>query len=723
MTNPSESRGKLWVAVAVVALAVLPYAPTLGHGFVHDDHMVLLDNRVVREERFLEAAVAPYHTRPGLATGLYRPLTTETFALNHALGGTHPRGYHALNVLLHAAVSLCVLEMAFAIGAGALAAGLGAALFAVHPVHVEAVSYVSGRADLLAALFVLLALLGWMRSTPGGRILAGGAFFGALLSKESAVAFPLVALAWELSGRPGAPSSAERPRASRAVSAGALIAPMVLYLLLRHHALGGLNVAPGAVTFIENPAVGQGLLIREATAVSAIARAAVLLVLPLRLSPDYSYAAIVPVTSPLTPSFVAGVGILALLGGALAFYLPRARPKSFLILFIVATYSIVSNLFLPIGTLLAERLLYLPSVGACVLAGSALAWGARRLSWPAGPGVVGLVLGAATLRTVTWSAVWHDDFSLFAAAFRTAPKSVKVLGNYAVALAFRGNLEEARRLLTDALVLAPEVASNRFNLAKVLSRLDDWSGAEREIRAVLEAEPDDGLAWEHLGVVLQRRSDLPGAERAFRRATELEPLARDARLGLAWIALERDDLPAAQQDLLDALAIDPGSTGALHGLGVVALRRGQWEEALGWLEKAARGSPPDVLLLTHLGHALEGMGRSQQAAEVYRRVLAAEPQHREARDALSRLTPTGPPGATRPQDDGTPPGGSPRRGGARRSPRARGERVPHPRDRERPSGGSSSEFSGDGRSTRRDSREGVAPRRRETRMGRAASTR
>ena len=650
---PGDRRTTLGIALALVALAAAPYASSLGHGFVHDDHMVVVDNPLVVEERFLGAFVRPYHTGPGPATGLYRPLTTGTLALNHALGGLSPGGYHALNVLLHAAVSLAVFALALAGGVSTAAAALAAALFAVHPVHVEAVAYVSGRADLLAALFFVLALVAWARGTHAGSLTAGAAFLLALLSKESAVTFPLVVLAWEALERTRSATGMRRGRGGRAVKVLALALPLAVYLLLRQRALGGFWIEPGGVTFIENPALGQGILVRVATALSVLPRAALLLLFPLRLSPDYSYAEIVPVRSALDLPFLAGVVVAALGVAALGVACSRARRACFPILFTLATYSIVSNLVVGIGTIFAERLLYLPSLGICLLGGSALAWAARALPRRAGLLVAAVLLAAAVTRTATWSAVWRDDFSLYSAAYRSAPRSVKVLGNYAAGLAFRGRLAEARELLVEALELAPESIPNRFNLAQVLFRMNDWEGAEREIRRVLAAEPGDATAWAHLGAVLQRKGELPGAEEGFRRALALQPDHPDARLGMAWLALQDGDLDRAEAELRKVLARDPEHSGALHGMGIVELRRGRPAEALAWFEKAARRSPLDLLLLTHLAQALEGLGRAGQAAEVYRRILAVDPGQEEARQGLRGLTPAGSPGATAPPGGGS----------------------------------------------------------------------
>ncbi len=528
MRSPGASRSLLVTIAAAAAIAV--YANSLPNGFALDDPAVVAGNPLVTGQSFAAIFSAPYHHGPAQTTptGLYRPVTTLSFALNHALGDLRPAGYHAVNVVLHALVSALVLLLGLELGLAPAAALAGALLFAVHPVHSEAVANVSGRAELLAAAFFLGALLVFARGREEGGRLRGSSLacaaalsLLAMLSKEHAVTFVGVAAAWELLVRrePGvslpAFLRARRPELLRTFSV--LLLPVLAFLAARGAVTGTLLLPPGAVTPIENPAAGLPLLERWALALAAAGRYARLLVFPRTLSPDYSFAEIVPVRSLLDPWLLAGAASAIAFAVALVAAMRRSRPAAMLLLLALLAFSVVSNFPFTIGTILAERLLYLPSVGLCLLAGTAWPLAARRTGRRTAGALAAIVLLAASARTVAANMAWHDDFALYSNAISAAPRSVRVLGNLAVELATRGRLDEAASLLQRAVALAPDFAPNRINLAGVLLKQGRPDAAEVEVRHVLDRDPGNAIALAQLGAIRARRGAAAGAREALPR--------------------------------------------------------------------------------------------------------------------------------------------------------------------------------------------------------------
>lgn len=497
-------------ALASALLALLVFLPTLPHRFAYDDAITIVENPLVTEHRFAEILVAPYHAGPSqtVPTGLWRPLTTASFALNHALHGLEPAGYHAVNILLHAIATGLLALVAFEgvarlgsreiAGRAALAAGL---LFAVHPVHVEAVANVSGRAEPLSAALFLGAILAYLRlrredgaPSVGGISLAAALAFLSCLAKEHAVTFFLVAAAYE----------GLRTRSLRkAMRVKALLAiPAVAYVALRFAVLGSLTLGPGAVTFLENPVVGQNFGVRLLTVVAIAGKAAGLLFLPWKLTPDYGYAHTAPVVSPLAFEFVAGA--IALLGvGYAVLRLHRRRPEIvFGLALALLPWILVSNLFVTIGTIFGERLLYLPSAGFAIVIGAGFAtMRSRRVAGWVGVAVILL----ASAKTVSWSLAWKDDRALFAAAERTAPESVRVLANLGAELAVRGDLEGAERRLRRAAEIAPTLAAVRINLAGVYLKQGRLDEAESEALEAVRLAPGDRVAAAQLEAVRRAR--------------------------------------------------------------------------------------------------------------------------------------------------------------------------------------------------------------------------
>jgi hypothetical protein len=278
-----RSPARVALALVLAAIAVLPYLNGLTGDFTFDDVFVIRDNPAVQEGQIYHLLTTAYH--PG---ALYRPLTMLTYAAN-ARFSAEPFHYHAVNVILHAAVTVCTYLLARQLLVSDTAAIVAAALFAVHPCHTEAVTSIVGRAEVLAALLVIVSLLALGRAleAPGraGKILWGAgsllALCGGILAKESAfAAIALVpALHWCL-----------RPQASlkeRVQLTLPFVAVGLAYLGLRLIVVGSLGL-PTPPDALDNPLAHVALSVRLATALIVLWEYVALLVLPVHLAAVYS---------------------------------------------------------------------------------------------------------------------------------------------------------------------------------------------------------------------------------------------------------------------------------------------------------------------------------------------------------------------------------------------------------------------------------------------------
>jgi hypothetical protein len=172
-----------WASAAIVfVLALLAYLNNLGNGFVYDDRFIIQESQVVQELDWASMVGSSYWGEL-VQAGLYRPLTLLSFGLNRAFGGPEPFGFHLVNNFLHATASVVVFYFAIALGAGRLTSLAAGVLFAVHPIHTEAVNGIVGRAEIFALLFLVSALLLFVR---GRGTAVAILLLLALLSKESA---------------------------------------------------------------------------------------------------------------------------------------------------------------------------------------------------------------------------------------------------------------------------------------------------------------------------------------------------------------------------------------------------------------------------------------------------------------------------------------------------------------------------------------------------------
>ena len=403
------TRNRACLAVGLVAALV--YAGVLRNGFAGDDGHIILGNALVHQWSGVWRAFGASYWPPAFGGLLYRPLTLATYAVDWQLGGGGPLWFHIVNVGWHVVASVLVVVLADAWGGSALGL-LAGLLFAVHPVHVEAVANVVGRAELMATAFTLAAVY---TAVQLDRPWWSAALWGlGLLSKESAGVAPiLVGLAW------WAGVGAPRPSLKRAwlfvgswgVAGAACLTAAFLVLA---GATGSASTAPVFV--------GHGPIAVRLTAFSEVTDLVRLLLVPLTLRVDYSPAERTIVTSMLDGRFLAGLLLLGLWVALAVIAWRRGRRVEVVgLLWVAVAYLPVSSLIVPIGLLMAERTLYLASAGVVLaLAAAAVRLPLRPSALASGAACV-VVLGA--LRTALRVPIWHDNLRVALSIVEDSPRS------------------------------------------------------------------------------------------------------------------------------------------------------------------------------------------------------------------------------------------------------------------------------------------------------------
>lgn len=532
--------------VGVGLFAVLSYLNILGNGFALDDFGLL--NEAVRggEWRFL-ATTDYWAGFDGLRSGLYRPLTTLILAGEFRLWGDNPLPFHVGSIFLHTANALLVYILVRRLG-GNLAGFLAGLFFAVHPLHTEAVAGLGGRADLLAALAVLGALYCALRARDrggwsgwAGLLLATG-----LLAKEQAVVLPglVFALDWYLyrTGR-----LLRWPWMEYALY-GLVIG---IWLVVRWQVLAALTVPD--ISRLDNPLAGLATPLRIVNAGAIAWRYLALLVMPYRLSADYSHAALA-----LADTFFSGALIVAVslaIAIALVLYKFGHKPglRSLGALWMLIPFSLVANVIVPIGTIMAERLLYLPSVGFCLLAATLLegVWNLRRRR------LCVFVCVAVVLsfmgRTWVRNADWHDSETLFRAAVAAYPQSAKAHQGLGEALMKRGDWIGALDEYALALARYPDYVAAHYNTGVCYGLLQQYDRAIAAYDRVVELRPRHARAWLNMGAAHFALGARAKAAAAYGKALEARPNYAEAWENLGHTHREmgmRHEAIAAYRQLL-----------------------------------------------------------------------------------------------------------------------------------------------------------------------------
>ena len=415
------------LAVVLAALAV--YANSLWNGFAYDDIWIIKENTRVHQLGDLSAIwLTPYWPSFGAQLGLYRPFAIFAYAIQWAISDGAPWFFHLVNVVLHAGVSVLVLLL-FDKLFNLRVAFATALVFAIHPVHTEAVANVVGQNELWAAVGALGACIVYVSRPEGpgisARRLAGviALYLLSLLSKESAAGLPALLVLLDFVQRRVELDRAALVRYVRALlpMAATFAALMAVYLVVRHNVLGtfgGTDAAPGLPHLSEQ--------YRVLNALRAWPEFVRLMFFPLDLSVDYSPGVVLPVES-FTPMVMLGA-LLVTAVVLLTFMTPRAPRPGLVAGWFLITILPVSNFFFPIGVLIAERTLYLPSIAFCLFVG--FAWEAVTQTRERETRLVGRIAAFAlvsffSVRTVIRNPDWDSLLTVWNSLTRDHPESYR----------------------------------------------------------------------------------------------------------------------------------------------------------------------------------------------------------------------------------------------------------------------------------------------------------
>ncbi len=413
------------VFAALFLLTLLAYSNSFESGFVLDNKGLILSDPRVHEvtAENVERLFTKSYWWPIGEAGIHRPFTKLTFLFNYAIlgNGDQPAGYHVINFLLHLANAWLVYLLAMKLLGEHWPSAALAALWAVHPVLTESVTNIVGRADLLAGAAVLGGLLVYLKSAEASgrrRVMWLVALFATALagmfSKESAAVLLGVMVLYEYLWK----------HRWKALAAGCGVAGLALALMWANRTTVMTAAGHADFPFTDNPLVGAGFWTARLTAVKVMAHSIGLLFWPARLSSDYSYNQ-VPLSTGAAGDWVAWLAVAALAVVVLVTWRFH-RAAFFFGGFASLTYLPSSNLLFPIGTIMAERFLYLPAIGVIGLVVVAAHELARRLPMQRALSVA-LLAAVVCLGARTWvrNADWRDDLSLASSAAAAAPNSYK----------------------------------------------------------------------------------------------------------------------------------------------------------------------------------------------------------------------------------------------------------------------------------------------------------
>ena len=446
----SAWRSRRLAPLVAAVLAFAAYAITLGGTYVYDDVVIVHeDPRVLKPGLWYQLWTKPYFVRS--VDQLYRPLVSMSFAVQNWLHGDRPWVFHLVNILLHAGAAAAVAMLGIRLG-GPAVGFIAGVLFAVHPVHVEAVAGLVGRSELLCLLATLIGILIFLRSGPTNAWRITGitiCFVVAVLSKEQGILFPLLLVAAEPLRDVDRRSPAERQ--------GRLWLILILSWMLAWYLFARMAVAPltwdrQTLDWYVNPLVRSTGADRLLMPLVILGHYLVLLVFPLHMSIDYGGLIIGWRASTRDPYLYLGMAALLIWAGAtLLSWRRRHWPMLFCLLGFAICYCVIGNFLTLIGTNMADRLMYMPSAFFLLAIALLLARLPRKVLVP----LVALlaVLGIARTEAYAWQ--WNNRIRLYRATARAEPDSERAYSLLADELEDAGDWANGRRVAEFALRKVP----------------------------------------------------------------------------------------------------------------------------------------------------------------------------------------------------------------------------------------------------------------------------
>jgi tetratricopeptide (TPR) repeat protein len=665
LKKTSSSMFTLVPVLIVLLVSLATYFNALSCDFVYDDIDQIVNNLWIRDMRNIPTIFSGsvWSFQHGLGTSnYYRPLMYVVYMFNYHLFGLKPWGFHLVNVLFHCGVSVLIFIIAAkligrpAVTSPALeitppspplrlrgervglrrgwAGGLlsppfiAAMLFAAHPIHTEAVTWIAGLPDVALAFFYLLSFYLYIAFRDGKKrvyLLSVLSFAAATLFKEPALTLPVLLIAYDwLFGK------FDKNLLKGVKTYGPYIVVSCVYLFMRYHALKGFapkesfgNLSPYQLVINVFPLFSQYLAS---------------LLWPFNLNLWHTFH---PISSLFEATGMISMLVAVIFLGVAAAAYRKNKVIVFSLILIVVPLLPVFYIRAISWKPFAERYLYLPSVGYALLLAAFLSsarekTGLKRASWGITMAFV-LLWGAYTVGTITRNNVWQNSFNLWSDTVRKSPGIADAHIGLGDAYSSRGLIDSAIEQYRIALSLKPDYAKAHNNLGIAYSSKGLYDLAIEQYRIALGLEPDYPKAHNNLGIAYSSKGLTDLAIEQYRIALSLEPDNVEAHnnLGIAYLSKGLTDL--AIEQLRMALNLKPDYVEAHNNLGNAYLYGGQLDLAIEQYRMALSLKPDYVEAYNNLGNAYSSKGELDMAIGQFQTALRLNPDYAEAHSNLGLM--------------------------------------------------------------------------------------
>ncbi|XP_051564754.1 protein O-mannosyl-transferase TMTC4-like isoform X1 [Myxocyprinus asiaticus] len=668
---PLPKLGPLHSRLVTAFVALICFINSYDGDFVFDDSEAIINNKDLNPDTPLSNIWKNDFWGSNLSSNSshksYRPLTVLTFRINYLLaGGLYPVGFHMLNIALHCLISVLMIDVFAMLFGGPAQCGRGVKLnlspkasflaalfFAAHPVHTESVAGIVGRADLLCALFFQLSFLVYCKSFQGGdKTLSVLCIIGsillcavAMLCKEQGITvlgvnaaydilfvcnLNIYELAQRLLSRRKSSDIGELVRNGLLVRLAILFLVGSFLLCARWRIMG---TGPPSFTEVDNPAsFAENVLLRIMNYNYYYSLNAWLLLCPWWLCFDWSMGCVPLIKSASDWRIIWPLVLWCCLIGLVSQALcsqdsNKRRTLTFGLVLLIIPFLPASNLFFRVGFVIAERVLYLSSVGYCLILAYAVGYCSchwrkhKRLLRAA----MLMLLCVNVARSAQRSQQWRSEESLFTSALSVCPLNAKVHYNVGKNLADRGNQSAAVKYYREAVRLHPKYVHAMNNLGNILKERNELQEAEGLLSAAVYIQPDFAAAWMNLGIVQNSLRKFDAAERSYWNAIKFRKKYPDCYYNLGRLYADQNRSVDALNAWKNATMLKPDHSLAWNNMVILLDNTGNLAQAELIGKEALKILPKDHTILFSLANVLGKQEKYKESEGFFLNALKINP--------------------------------------------------------------------------------------------------
>ena len=614
--------------ITILGLAV--YINSINGKFICDDYSLIKENVSIKSFANLSKIFYKNKKLKPKKNAFFRPLPLLTYAIDYSFWKLNVKGYHLTNILLHILVGMSIFWLITLIFKDQVLSFFTSLLFIVHPIHTEAVSYLSGRNDLLAVLFLLLCFICYTAFLKSNNFYLYPcillSFFLALFSKENSLILPVLLILYHF--------TFHKEKKKNLFPLLSLFMINFCYLFYRFGILRSTSSSqiPESTALSLNSltiaaAAPLGIILKKIPGFFvAITNYFKLLLLPFGLHLDYGEK----IFSFFHLKSLLGMSLLVSLLLVAFFMRKKNKIITFSILWFFLALLPVAD-FYPVFSFMAEHYLYLPSIGFFLLLAKGLTIVYKKTKFRIATIIFLIILtGFYAYLTVQQNTFWRTPLELYKRTLNYNPSSVWALTNLGSVYREMNQPEKSLKLLKKAVQLNPHNAEAYTKLAAVYHDMNNENEAIELYKKALEIDPDYEEAFNNMGSIYYKQGNTKKALRLYKKALEIDPYYAEVYYNFGNVYKDMGKKKEAVPYYQKAIEIDPDYLEAYFNLGVIYYTLGKKNEAIALFNRGIEIDPTNPKGYFNLGNAYFGMGKQKEAAKVFEKGIEFDPTYLKA---------------------------------------------------------------------------------------------